>query len=84
MIKYAAIKVNKTGEIYEGTSHASIMRYRDEDCRLIITDPEDIIRGFTTGEGVFVSREEAAKIAFECGQVKELKPMLYSYDIFGD
>ena len=30
----------------------------------------------------FVSREDAAKIAFECGQIKELKDTLFSEDLY--
>lgn len=41
-------------------------------------------QGFMTSLGRFVDREEAAKIAIECGQIKELNwgNSLYSEDIF--
>ena len=60
MIKYAAIKNNKTGKVHHGIDHTSILRYRDEECRLIITDLENITYGFITDNGVFLNREEAA------------------------
>jgi hypothetical protein len=37
-------------------------------------------QGFLTDDGRFVSRQEGAKIAYECGQIKEPKTMLYSED----
>ena len=33
-------------------------------------------------KGRFVNRKEAARIAFECGQTKELKNQLFSEDIY--
>lgn len=39
-------------------------------------------QGFYTSRGRFVNRKEAAKIAFECGQTKELKNQLFSEDIY--
>ena len=43
-----------------------------------------ITQGFMTNLGRFVGREEAAKVALECGQITELisEPNLYSEDIF--
>lgn len=42
----------------------------------------DIIQGFVTSSGRFVNREEAAKIAYSCGQIKELKNNLFSEDLY--
>lgn len=39
-------------------------------------------QGFVTECGKFVDRKEAAKIAFEAGQVKELYPILMSEDLY--
>ena len=39
-------------------------------------------QGFYTSYGRYVSREEAAKIAFNCGQIKEKKDTLFSEDIY--
>ena len=79
MIKNAAIKSN--GSVYTGTAHYNILQKRDENCNLVITDIDNIEYGFVTDTNVFVSREEAAKIAFECGQIKEKKYQLQSKDI---
>ena len=45
----------------------------------------DYIEGFLTSQNRFVDREEGAKIALECGQVKELQFSdidLYSEDLY--
>lgn len=39
-------------------------------------------QGFVTECGKFVDRKEAARIAFEAGQVKELYPILMSEDLY--
>lgn len=39
-------------------------------------------QGFYTSKGRYVDRKEAAKIAFECGQISEEKQILYSEDIY--
>ena len=39
-------------------------------------------QGFITNEGKFVDRVEAAKIAFECGQIKKEKRILFSEDLY--
>lgn len=38
--------------------------------------------GFITNQNRFVGREEAAILAFEAGQIKEIKQKLYSEDIY--
>lgn len=40
------------------------------------------ISGFMTDRGNFVNRKEGARLAFEAGQIDELKTKLYSEDIF--
>jgi len=42
------------------------------------------IQGFLTNTNRFVDREEGAKIALSCGQIKELKygSILYSEDLY--
>ena len=65
MIISAAIKSGD--KIYTGKKHNEI-GMRGE-------------RGFVTDTGLFLSRTEAAKHAFSCGQIKEPKYMLYSEDI---
>lgn len=39
-------------------------------------------QGFLTSDNLFVTRERAAVIAFEAGQIKEKKHTLYSEDIY--
>lgn len=39
-------------------------------------------QGFITDRGVFLSREDAAAHAFECGQIDHLKAGLFSEDVW--
>jgi hypothetical protein len=39
-------------------------------------------QGFLTNTDRFVEREEAAQIAFEAGQIKQHKIVLYSEDLY--
>jgi len=76
MIKAAAILLD--GVLHTGKRH-----------HLIIADivaaggskPVKGTQGFVTDKGEFVNRVEAVKIAFECGQIKKIKPRLYSEDL---
>lgn len=46
-------------------------------------DPDrNSIQGFIDERGNFYDRNRAAKIAFECGQIKEKKDRLLSEDIY--
>jgi hypothetical protein len=74
MIKAAAIIIN--GKICTGRRHWEIIR--DNPTTEYITQD---VQGFITDTGEFVGREEAAEIAFECGQIKEPKKVLFSEDI---
>lgn len=59
-----------------GWRHADIIyKYMD------VIDQSDL-GGFCTSKGRYVDREEAAKIALECGQISEEKRLLYSEDIY--
>ncbi len=71
----AAIKT-EDGEVFSGERHAELIRMA------IISGSEDYVEGFLTEDGAFVTREEAAKIAFEAGQIKNWLPKLSSYDIY--
>ena len=75
MIKEAAIKLN--GKIYTGRRHSDILHDKSR--------PKGYLKygtqGFTTDDGKFVTRIEAAKIAFECGQIKEQMGILFSEDL---
>lgn len=68
----------KDGVIYTGRRHVNIIHAHPfqffHNCE----------QGFVTDTGEFVNREEASKIALECGQIKELKfgSLLYSEDLY--
>lgn len=47
--------------------------------RLLIGDS---IQGFITSDDRFVNRKEAAQIAFDAGQIKEMKNSLFSEDLY--
>jgi len=86
-IKCAAILYN--GKTYgePGQCHADIGldMIRNKVCRCPF--PGGPAQGFVTEEGVFVSREDALKIAIAAGQVKEgqtcHKDRLFSEDLRG-
>jgi len=40
------------------------------------------IQGFLTSDDNFVDRVSAVKIAFDCGQIKEIKDKLFSEDLY--
>lgn len=80
MIKEAAIKFK--GKIYTGKRHCDCIMKAGKDTK---TRPINGEQGFLTTKGDFVDREEAAIIALESGQIKELKfhkTMLYSEDLY--
>lgn len=47
---------------------------------IVSTNPYD--QGFLTSKSRFVGRGEAARIAFEAGQIKEQKRTLFSEDLY--
>lgn len=53
-----------------------ILSGRDRDKSIGVT------QGFLTNKDRFVDREEAARIAFSSGQIKEEKSRLYSEDVW--
>lgn len=73
MIKAAALKLNN-GKVVSGWCHGQILSDLGRE-------EIPVAEGFITDEGVFVNRQKAAKIAFSCGQIKEEKYSLFSYDI---
>lgn len=79
MIKAAAIMIN--GKIYTDDRHFRIIPVALKDNPNIGLITQEM-QGFVTDDGKFVDREEAAKIAYECGQIKEPKNTLFSEDIF--
>ena len=73
MIKNAAIKYKE--KIFTGNSHYSILEKNK-----FLYD-KDYIEGFITDKNIFVDRREAAKIAFDCKQIKIKINSLFSYNI---
>lgn len=76
-IKCAAIQ--QDGKIYEGWAHFRIIIDMVEVQG--IKPPITGLQGFVTEDGEFVTREEAAKIAFEAGQVRRQHSKLFSEDL---
>lgn len=74
MIKSPAILCK--GKIYIGRTHVTISD--NYNLNVFKDKYED---GFITDDNKFVNRFEAAKIAFDCGQIKEKVWELKSYHI---
>ncbi|MDD5013583.1 MAG: hypothetical protein PHW73_00590 [Atribacterota bacterium] len=73
-IKIARAAIRKEDEIYLGASHGEIIKahpWKLKNCE----------QGFLTDTGEFVDRKEAAVIAFNAGQIKEKKDILYSENL---
>lgn len=77
MIIITLAAIGKNGIVYTGKRHAYILN----DNRRPKGFLKDGTQGFITDEGEFVNREQAAIIAFECGQIDTLKKELFSEDI---
>lgn len=81
MIVQSAILHN--GKIYTGQRHHNVIHtiFIETGKRVPYSSPQ----GFVTDAGEFVTREEGAKIALACGQIKELKyskTKLFSEDLY--
>lgn len=73
-IKQAAILYN--GVLFKGDRHRNIIsKYK----HLPLNKG---IEGFVTSHGLFVDREQAAKIAYSTGQIKKPKQKLISEDLY--
>ena len=80
MKKIIKAAIKHKGKIYTGLRHGLIMEnMRNKGVTAYITQEE---QGFLTSSGKFVSRVEAAKIAFKAGQIKEYVYSLDSYQVF--
>lgn len=78
-IKASAVKIHENQKIYTGKRHS--------DCLKLAADageklPINGVQGFITNKGKFVSRHEAAKIAFSSGQTLKDEGFLYSEDLW--
>jgi hypothetical protein len=80
MIKEAAIKT-KNEKIHTGRRHCDIIKFAQD-----FNWPKDYFKNSTQGfidfNGKFYDRKKAAEIAFECGQIKEKKDILFSEDLY--
>lgn len=80
-MKIAAAAILRDGRLWTGKRHHLIMRQMADELGpgiAPINDPQ----GFVTDDGRFVDREEAARIAFEAGQIDRHVRTLFSEDIF--
>ena len=79
LIKEAAVLFN--GVVYPGKRHCDCFRAMVAaglDAKACNT----AVQGFITLSNDFVTREDAAKIAYSTGQIKEPKTMLFSEDLY--
>ena len=81
-MKIVAAAINERGKVWKGHRHHEIIR-----AIVVARGPAEGSvygeQGFLVDDGRFVGREEAAKIAFEAGQIPEPKSYLFSEDVFG-
>lgn len=78
-IKEAAIIHD--GVVWTGRRHHNVIKKIVDECG-IQAAPVLGEQGFVTECGKFLSREDAAKVAFEAGQVLILHPILMSEDLY--
>ena len=76
LVREAAIL--QDGKIYTGKRHDIII---SQIVRKTGKKPVTGEQGFVTNSGRFVSREEAAQIAFASGQIKKQKKLFFSEDL---
>jgi hypothetical protein len=76
MITTAAIKYNDL--ICVGKNHADILFNIIKNTNYTGTGT---VEGFLDDKGTFLTRRGAADHAFKCGQIKEKKFQLFSYDL---
>lgn len=78
--KIVAAAIRYRGKIWSGRSHTDVLKKMfAED---VTPESSDTDMGFLVSDGRFVSREEAAHIAFKGGQTETLKTSLSSCDIW--
>ncbi len=82
-MKIVAAAINEQGKVWTGRRHHQIIL-----AIVVARGPSKGAvygeQGFLVDDGRFVSREEAAKIAFEAGQIPAQVHQLFSEDIFKD
>lgn len=67
-----------TGYVICGRRHHNCFTIRS----IITNDDNEREQGFLTNTDRFVDREEAGRIAYEAGQIKEKNNFLYSEDLW--
>lgn len=77
-VKESAV-VFPNGKVYTGKRHHDCFRAAFEAGE---PSPRHEIQGFVLEDGRFVDREEAARIAFEAGQIKTRLKTLFSEDLY--
>jgi hypothetical protein len=61
----------------EGKRHdQAILRHYERCCH------GKVVQGFVTDDGVFLTRQQAATHAFECGQINEPAEIIVSEDLW--
>jgi len=76
VIQQAAIWNN--GIIYKGKRHKDIVMSQPKHLNI----RKGGIEGFVTNQGIFLNRKEAAKLAYEMGQISEPVESLKSEHIY--
>lgn len=85
MIIWSAIKYIPTGRIVIGKRHNNCFETFCEqypELKVITTIKKELIQGFLTDEDQFLTRREAAKLAFNCGQIEKEQIILFSEDLW--
>lgn len=80
-MRIEAAAIIHDGKVWTGRRHHLIMRAIVEKLGPEVA-PINGEQGFVTDTGKFVDREEAARIAFEAGQMDRHVRRLFSEDIF--
>lgn len=70
------------GVVFCGWRHGNCIYQKGAITGLRDGESGENIQGFLTSKNRFVDRQEAAKIAFERGQISEKKKTLYSEDLY--
>lgn len=76
MARIIAAAIMKDGRIYAGHRHYNVIRNNRP------IDFKNCEQGFVDEDGNFLSRKEAAKIAYKNGQIKKKKEILFSEDLY--
>ena len=71
-----------SGIVFCGWRHPNCIYQKVAVTGLRDAESGENVQGFLTSDNRFVDREEAAIIAFEAGQTKEKKKLLFSEDLY--